>query len=147
VARIELPDGAWADVRDDIGKAPRRLTKAIGAAQIAMAALPSFAAIRNAAKTADTTDIENAASNLSQNMSAEDIPLMMPLMDRMKEAQVLALVTAWSFDLPITAESLDELPEDAFDVLAAEAEKRTAAAATKKADLLDPTQLPVVSNA
>lgn len=112
-----------------------------------MAALPSFAAIRNAAKTADTTDIEGAASNLSKEISPEDIPLMMPLMDRMKEAQVLALVTTWSFDLPLTAESLDELPEDAFDVLAAEAEKRTAAAATTKADLLDPTQPPAVSNA
>lgn len=147
MSRINLPDGQWADVRDDFGKAPRRLTKAIGAAQVKLAALPSFAAIREAAKQAAAAGVEQAASDLSKEISSDDIPAVMPLMDDMREAQVLALVVAWSFDLPLTRESLDELPADAFDVLAAEAEKRSTVETATKADLLDPTQPPAVSNA
>lgn len=144
--RIELPDDQWADVRDDLDKAPRKFTKAIGAVQAEMASLPSFAEVRNAAREAGETDIAAAAANLSQHMSTEDIPLMMPMLERLKEAKVLALVTAWSFDLPLEAGSLDELPADAFEALAAEAEKRTAAAVNSKAALLDPTRASAASN-
>lgn len=145
--RIDLPDSQWADVREDLGKAPRRLAKEIGAAQAALASLPSFAAVRNAARAAGEDGVESAAADLSTQIAPDDIPAMMPLMDRMREAQVLALVTAWSYGPDVTASALDEIPEDAFDILVAEAEKRTTAAqGATKAELLDPTPPPAVSN-
>ena len=142
--RIDLPDDQWADVRESLDQAPRKLVKRITAVQVQMAGLPSFAAVRQAAK--DSDQVERAATTLSESVSSEDLPVMLPLMDALREAQILALVKAWSYG-DVTAEVLDEIPEGAFQILAAEADKRSADAAEKtRAQLLDPTPLPVASN-
>lgn len=143
--RIDLPDDAWADVREDLGKAPRKLVKRITAVQVKMASLPSFAAIREAAR--NSANPVAAAAQLQDQVSADDLPVMMPLMDEMREAQVLALVKAWSYG-DVTAEMLDNIPGDAFDVLATEADKRAAVSAENtRAALLDPTPAADGSNA
>jgi hypothetical protein len=131
MARIELPDGAWAEVRDDLQKAPRRLTKAIDEAQMKLASLPSILA---AAKSGVT---DRAA--VADLITADDMTRMQPLSDAVNDATIVALVTAWSFDSPISIESLDELPADAYAALVADAENRSGVKGVTKADLLDPT--------
>ena len=142
--RITLPGDQWADVRESLDQAPRKFIKRITAVQVQMAGLPSFAAIRATAQSADEPEV--AAAELSKQVSAEDLPVMLPLMDALREAQILALVKEWSFG-DVTAEALEEIPEGAFQILATEADKRAGEVAEKtRAQLLDPTPLPVASN-
>jgi hypothetical protein len=143
--RISLPDGAWADIREDVRKAPRKFTKLIDEAETRMASLPYFDVIRKASLT---KDVEAEATKLESLITPEDIIGMSPILSNLNEARILALVVNWSFEhLPVVLASLDELPGDVFDALAAEADKRTKAPETETlAALADPTQLPAVTS-
>lgn len=138
MALVVLPDDAHADLRDDINKAPRSLMRDIAAVEMRIASLPSFAANRAAQLVGETTKVV---------VDAADMVDAGHLIEQLNVAQILACVTAWSFG-PVTAEVLDHIPSDAFDVLAAEVEKRTSKpTAPTRAELADPTQPPVDSTA
>jgi hypothetical protein len=145
MARIELPKDQWAEMRDSLDEAPHRLAEVVSQANVKMAGLPMFTAAFQALQESDgDVSIQDA---LKGKMSGDDIALMLPLLTTLADAKILALVSAWSFDLPINAESLGEMPEGTYKVLAAEADKRgkdddddTAAA------LVDPTPLPADTN-
>lgn len=138
MSTVTLPDGASADLRDDINKAPRFLMREISAVEMRIAALPSLAA-KFAARVAG--DTEKVSADISDIVDAGG------LIEELNAAQILAAVISWSFG-PVTAEILDRIPSDAFELLAAEAEKRTPkTTAPTRAELADPTQPPVDSTA
>lgn len=140
---VTLPGGGWADIRENIQKAPRRLFKAVAAVQVEIAALPAFAAMRGAAEGADAQD---AAASLAETMDPAQVGQIQPLIEKLREAQIIAMVTAWSYQQPVTVDALDELPEEVFEALAAAVDAQMAPAAAGS-DLMDPTREPVGSNA
>lgn len=148
--RITLPGGAWADLRDSLADAPRRLTKAITAASAKAAALPHFQAIRQATHDGEA-DVASTADALRNEMTPAEIAEAMPIIEETQDVQALALIEAWSYQHPLTREGLEELPTGAYDVLIAEAGKRAnrpmVASEKTLAAMADPTPALVASSA
>lgn len=124
--RVQLPDNAWADLRDNIDAAPRRLVRAVEAAERALTMVDGFQEI---------VDAEDKKTVLPQIVAS------LPLVEDVQSAQVLAFVTAWSYALPVTADGLGEIPSGAYEALVEEVEKLIKpVAAVTLADMADPTQ-------
>lgn len=111
--RIELPGGAWADIRDpeELSERHRRPVKNLASASVAtIARLEGISAGEDMAALGIT---EEEADRLT----------------RLQDATIVAVVAAWSYDLPVTADALLDLPGAAYDALAA-ATAKTGAEAT-----------------
>ncbi len=87
-ARVELPGGGWADLRDPDAVTERQRK-------------PFLAASGRLVKSDDMED--------SGFIAVLDV----------QDALVLALVNAWSYEAPVTADSLLDLPCKALDALRA----------------------------
>lgn len=103
--KLDLPDGDWAMLRDP-AKVPERLRR-----PVAIASTGLFADIRAAKAMAsiDVDDVQAVADTLDGD-----------LFDRfqaLNDLVIVALVSEWSFELPISVEAVGELPADAYDLL------------------------------
>ena len=106
MSRVDLPDGQWAELDD-----PRRVTErkrrpylsAMTAASASTANLPRDG----------NGEIDNRFFGAEQQ-AAYDASL---------DALTVCLVKAWSYDLPVVADSLLDLPVGAVDALRAECGK------------------------
>jgi hypothetical protein len=105
--KIALPDDGWAMLRAP-EKVPDRLRKPISLL---------FAKLSQTRAAAQI-----AAAGVKMEESGLD-PDALEIVYELDDAVILAMVSEWSFDLPITAESLDEIPGDAKDVLNTESAK------------------------
>lgn len=99
--RLDLPDGAWAEVRDP-KQVPERLRRPVSRAA--------------AAAAATGFDAEHMAT-------PEQIDAITSLNDHV----IRALVASWSFEAEVSVESILDLPAAAYDALAAHAAKQVLA--------------------
>jgi hypothetical protein len=129
--RLDLPDGAWADLRDP-AKTPERLRRPVRQAAIAMqrfvtptpdvvvSAEPTevaesdvqsaFGAPPIEALVGETTVVDENAETTYP--SDEELAAV----DHYDDVVMLAVVTAWSFG-DVTLDVIGELPGDAYDAL------------------------------
>lgn len=108
-ARIDLPEGQWADLYDPI-KVPERKRRPV------VRALVAFMKDRQAHEPppfdpADLSDDEKAA-----RIAAQLDPSLLVAADDLNDAVVVALVREWSFGA-VTLEVLLDLPADTYKVL------------------------------
>ncbi|MFE8944497.1 hypothetical protein [Streptomyces sp. NPDC007856] len=116
IHRHQLPGGAWADLRD-ASEVSERLRRPVRAIQMKLAQNPAFAGVVKDAqdkgvKQMDDID-ESDALKMAQDMGDEAFALMDDLNDRL----ILSRVAGWSFDFPVTLDTLQDLPGPAYDKL------------------------------
>lgn len=97
MTRISLPDEQWAELHN-----PRKVTEKRRRPYIS--AMTAFNAI---------APRDEKGELVSMAMGSE----VAGLLDTALDLLTVALVRAWSFDLPITTDALQDLPVDAFDAL------------------------------
>lgn len=124
--RIELPGGAWADLRE-ISEITERLRRPIKV--IAGASAATIARLQGV-----TTTDDMAALGLSEDEADR--------FSRLQDATIVAVVAAWSYDLPISTDSLLDIPAEAYDALAV----ATATVGAKVAVDVSPTPAPEPGN-
>jgi hypothetical protein len=107
MTKIALPDGGWANLRD-----PKAVTERLRRPVTRLAAgLHASGALKG-------IDGENG-----EGLTVEALDGMSDLND----AICLALVDSWSYDLPVTADGLLDLPGAVYDSLREQASKFTTA--------------------
>ena len=129
---FELPDGAWAELRDP-RKTPERLRRPVRQAATAMqrfvtptpdvivSAEPTEVAESDVQSAFGAPPIEALVGG-STVVADEDEKLEFPsdeelaAVDRYNDVIILAVVTAWSFG-DVTLSVVTELPGDAYDAL------------------------------
>ena len=124
MSRIELPDDAWAEIRDP-KKVPERLRRPAKAASFEMyqsrqkaleetastttPAAPEGAGAWGAPPTPEpTVEIDDGTSYTLEQIQAS------------VDAGIIALVSAWSFGDEVSEDVLLDLPSDAYDALVTE---------------------------
>ena len=105
--RIDVPNG-WVDFRDP-ELVPERLRRPV------MHIAPKAFAIMAGVVELDDDDIDAAGDAMSEANFA--------VLDRFSDNLILCMVTGWSFDLPVTAEGLAELPHTVYKAISEEAKK------------------------
>lgn len=114
--KVELPDGAWADIRDP-RKLSERLTAQLEDAQLALVELPA------AQQFATPEDFEK----IQDLPPFEQIKLVgrdgFKVLREMKWTSILVYVTEWSFGAVTRDVLLDDVPSSAAGVLSQEIEK------------------------
>lgn len=95
MSRVELPGGEWAELRDP-RKVSERLRRPILAAQ---ADLRRFGV---------PGDMESTGAGFGAAMTAYG---------ELNDLMVVALVSAWSLESPVSLESVLDLPGDVYDAL------------------------------
>jgi hypothetical protein len=94
--RIELPDNAWAELRDP-RTVPERLRRPITRAMFNIA-------------NGDALDLLTSSDDILS-------PNMIDVYSQLNDLVIVARVVAWSFDSPITVESVLELPGNVYEAL------------------------------
>jgi hypothetical protein len=91
MSRLDLPDGAWCELADPV-KVSHRRRKPVQRIMFELVQL---------------------RITKPDKYGTEELDLL----EQFADALVLALVTGWSYDLPVTAEGLGDIPGDAYDVI------------------------------
>lgn len=102
--KLDLPDGAWALLRDP-AKVPERLRRPV---------------------LTLTTRLNPQIKAMRDNPGDEGVVLDADVLERFEDLNdlvIVALVAEWSFELPISIESVGDLPGDAYDLLRRESAK------------------------
>lgn len=111
MSRVELPDGAWAELhapRKVQERKRRRYIQAMTAMTQSVQSLPKL--------PPDAVDADGKSIGGTPDMAFFG-PEQQALSDAAFDELTCCLVSAWSFDLPVAVESLLDLPTDAFDAL------------------------------
>jgi len=95
--RIELPDNAWAELRSP-RSVPERLRRPVTKIMFKIS----------------QEQTENIGNNFVD-------PEMVMVYSELNDLLIVARVVAWSYDLPISVESVLDLPGDAYEMLQAKA--------------------------
>ena len=95
--RIELPDGAWAELRNP-RSVPERLRRPV---------------------TKMMFQISQQQTETINNDFVD--PEMVLVYSELNDLLIVARVAAWSYDLPISVDSVLDLPGDAYEILQAKA--------------------------
>ena len=104
--KVDLPDGAWAHLRDP-KQVPERLRRPYASKMQSMAKYkPVFDRIKKAA-----SEEEKAA------ITAELPPECIEGFSESNDLMVVALVDEWSFDTPVTIDTVLDLPAGQYDAL------------------------------
>lgn len=120
IHREQLPEGAWADLRDptDI---PERLRRPIRRIQMRLARDPAFAGVIEEAQTKGIEAVQAAVAGADEaeafRLAASMGDDAMDLMDDLNDRAVLARVIGWSFGPDVTLDTLQELPGPLYDRL------------------------------
>jgi len=95
--RIELPDGAWAELRSP-RSVPERLRRPV------------------------TKIMFEISQQQTENINNDFVdPEMVMVYSELNDLLIVARVAAWSYDLPISKDSVLDLPGDAYEILQAKA--------------------------
>lgn len=92
--RIELPDGAWAELRSP-RTVPERLRRPVTKMMFAIS---------------NNQEIQNTDDNVVN-------PELVGIYSELNDLMIVARVVAWSFDLPISVDGVLDLPGDAYEIL------------------------------
>jgi hypothetical protein len=107
--RIELPNGAWANLRTP-SAVPERLRRPVTKAMFVIASGSAGKALLEVKE--DLTDEEKAAQ-VAQSLNPDTLDLYSSLNDLL----IVARVSEWSFELPITLDGVLDLPSSAYEIL------------------------------
>lgn len=105
--RIELSNSGWAELRDPAA-VPVRLRRPVEKMLFDISQSNGTEALANAAG-----DQEQAAAELVANIDGE----LFSKFNDLNDLLILARVAAWSFDLPITLDSVLDLPASDYYLL------------------------------
>lgn len=100
--RHDVP-GGWIEVRDDPATTPERLRRPVKRAMM------RAAGSRDLVRAFDVSVPENERPPIPDDMIG--------VFDEMNDAAAAALVTAWSFEGPVTVEALADLPGNTYDAI------------------------------
>ena len=112
--KIELGNGGWAILRDPAAVPVRlrrpveKMLMAVGRGQAKAALEAKQEAIVNA-KTGDTIDPSTVAANMDSSVIDQFYEL--------NDLLIVARVESWSFDLPISVDSLGDLTQEDYELL------------------------------
>lgn len=98
--RIDLPEGAWAELADPRKVSERRRRSYVNA----------MAAFNAATASLPRTEDGNPDPRFCGSEHAE-------LLDTALDLLTVALIKAWSYEQPVTVEAIQDLPVDVFDAL------------------------------
>ena len=116
ISRHQLPDDGWADLRDP-AEVPERLRRPVTTLQMLLARDPAFASVVKDAKDKGVSALddidESQALDMVGTMGEASFARMQELSDRV----IVSRVAGWSYDLPITSDSLLDLPGNVYDAL------------------------------
>ena len=122
MSRIDLPDGAWAEIRNP-KKVPERLRRPAKVASYEYGQ-SRRAALEQAASTASPAAPENAGAwgappeaEVAAVVEDADVEYDVTLLQATVDTGVVALVASWSFGDVVSLDALLDLPGDAYDVL------------------------------
>jgi len=107
--RIELPNGAWANLRTP-SAVPERLRRPVTKAMFAIASGSAGKALVEVQQ--DLSDQEKAAQ-VAQSLNPDTLDMYSNLNDLL----IVARVSEWSFELPITIDGVLDLPSNAYEIL------------------------------
>ncbi len=142
--RVELPDGAWAELYEP-KKIPERRRKLIQRNAVRMQKLlpeKYFAQVEVTEPATGETPhpafgappVDELMAQTARRIDPRDLTdETLDAMGEFDEALVLGYVTTWSFGDELTVDAIRDLPVDQYDALVAECRDRNAAA-DKKAD-------------
>lgn len=108
--KLDLGDGNWAHLRDP-KKVPERLRRPI--VQALTRALADNGGEQLAGLDPKDLQAPDAAAKVSQYLKPEFLTVMADVNDLL----VIALVDEWSFDVPVSLDSVLDLPGDEYDAL------------------------------
>lgn len=116
ITRHALPNGAHADLRDhaDVSERLRRPVRAI---QMKLAKDPAFSGVVDAAKKGGADSVKDIDEDSAASMVSAMGDDAAALLDDLNDKVVLTRVVGWSFDLPVSADSLLDLPGPVYDRL------------------------------
>lgn len=112
--RLELPDGQWADLLEP-RKVSERKRRPITRLLLALASDGGMTNLIGDAELAEA--IGDESSEAAAAIAAKIAPDTLGAMDDLNDALVVALVDAWSYDMPVNADSVADLPGDAYEAL------------------------------
>jgi len=107
--RIELPDGAWANLRKP-SAVPERLRRPVTKAMFVVASGTAGKALMDVDQDLSN---EAKAAQVAQSLNPDTLDLYSNLNDLL----IVARVSEWSYDLPITLDGVLDLPSNAYEVL------------------------------
>lgn len=120
IERIELPHGAWADLRD-AAEIPERLRRPIRTLQMRLTKDAAFASVIASAQEKGVEAMQAAMQDSDQSealrLATSLSPESLELMDQLNDRAVIARVIGWSFPSEVTLDALLDLPGPTYDRL------------------------------
>lgn len=112
--RENLKAGGWVDLRDQ-ADVSERLRRPVRKLQMILAADPAFSGVVKNAAQGGITSVDDVspgmAAEMMSTMGAGSVDMMMDLQDH----AIMSRVMGWSFEFPVTLDSLQDLPGLAYD--------------------------------
>jgi hypothetical protein len=118
MTRHQLPEGAWADLRDP-AEVPERLRRPVRRLQMLLAADPAFKQVVTTAQTGGVQAMQDIDESSAMDMMAGMGEAAFARMDEMNDHLVISRVAGWSFAADVSLEGLLDLPGGAYDALRA----------------------------
>lgn len=116
ITRHQLPDKAWADLRDS-AEVPERLRRPVRRLQMLLAADPAFKSVVDAAQSGGAQAMQDIDESAAVDMMAGMGETAFTRMDEMNDHLVISRVAGWSFAGEVSLEGLLDLPGGAYDAL------------------------------
>lgn len=112
---VTLPSGATVDIREvaDVTERQRRPIKRLRAK---LAAVPEFATAVREAEEAQKANAGELSAQAQFDIAA-GMGAAFDLLEDLNDALAFAFVAGWSFDLPVSLDSLQDLPGKDLDAL------------------------------
>lgn len=106
--KIALPSGGWAILRDPAA-VPVKLRRPVEKALLALGQSQAKNALTNSADLSDTQKAAEVAASIN--------PQILDQFNELNDLLILARIESWSFDFPISKESLGEFAQADFEML------------------------------
>lgn len=113
-----LTAGGTVDLRD-VADIPERLRRPQRRIQMMLAANPAFSDVIKKASRTGVANVDDFSEDQAVTMVSEMGADSFELLDQLNDTAILARVMGWSFDAPVTADGLQDLPGAVYDELKA----------------------------
>ncbi|MEY9944886.1 hypothetical protein [Kitasatospora sp. GAS1066B] len=111
--------GAWVDLREP-SEVPERLRRPARRLQLTLASNPAFAeVIKQAGKGSAPQSVDDIDEDDALAMAQQMGPDAYDVMDQLNDWAVVGRVMGWSFEGPVTIDTLQDLPGATYDELRA----------------------------
>ena len=115
---VTLKAGGTVDLRD-VADIPERLRRPQRRIQMMLAANPAFSDVVKKASRTGVAAVDEFSEDQAVAMVSEMGADSFELLDQLNDTAILSRVMGWSFDVPVTADGLQDLPGAVYDELKA----------------------------